>query len=308
VPLIWNAPGDDGHSGQADHYDIRFSLSEIDEANWDDATPVDDPPVPKAAPGLETLVVKGLGSNKTYYFALKSWDDAGNVSDLSNNASATTLPEIQPPAGIDDLVAEALTLNEYLLTWTAPGDDGTLPGRASRYDVRYSTAPITGGNWADAQRADNEPDPAPSGEPDSFLCYIPDPEPDKSYYFAMKTADEVPNWSVLSNVVMAMAAGQNILAFPVNVYPGQTPAVEILFRSVNQNYLYKLSVTRFDWHINQPAVIKHFAPERYPAGVHSRSWDLRDDDGELVSAYWGQLWIRLYHGPTPVDSTFVRLF
>ena len=32
------------------------------------------------------------------------------------------------------------------LTWTAPGDDGTV-GTATSYDVRYSTGVINAGNW-----------------------------------------------------------------------------------------------------------------------------------------------------------------
>lgn len=307
VPLVWNAPGDDGESGQADHYDIRFSLSEITEANWADATTIDYAPTPKPAPELETVVVKGLGSNKTYYFALKTWDEAGNVSGLSNNASATTQKELQPPSPITDLTAGAISDNEYQLTWTAPGDDGKL-GQASAYDIRYSTNEITGGNWPGATRVDGEPSPGPPGEKDSFVVYIADPVPGENYYFAIKTADEVPNWSTLSNVVMALPIDVDLLCDPTRIILGSTNEMQITFRSRNENFVYKISVLMYKW--TYPAsydVIRHFpeANGRYPVGVHTIYWDLlRDDGGDPPAGT--TMWVRLYRGVTPVDSVEVQ--
>jgi hypothetical protein len=304
VPLIWNAPGDDGDEGQADHYDIRYSLFEITETNWDDATPIDYAPTPKPAPGLETVVVKGLGSNKTYYFALKTWDEAGNVSGLSNSPSATTQKELQPPAAINDLNAEAISANEYLLSWTAPGDDGGLPGQAASYDIRYSTDVINGANWPDAAHADGEPAPKPMGEKDSCVVLIPDPVPDANYYFAIKTADEVPNWSTLSNVVMAIPIDQDLVADPTRIIIGRTRNMQITFRSRNENFVYKLSVLYYDW--GWPGtwrVLRHF-PEydnTYEVGVHTVYWDLLDDDGNDPPV-GTTMYVRLYHGATPVDS------
>jgi hypothetical protein len=311
VPLVWNAPGDDGDKGQADHYDIRYSLAAITEENWDQATEIDNEPDPKPAPGLETVVVKGLRDNTRYHFALKTYDEAGNVSGLSNDVSAKTQFEYQEPAAINDLSAHAVSLNEYLLTWTAVGDDGTLPGTASKYDIRYSTREITGANFASATGVVNEPDPRPQGEQDSCLVFIPDPEPGKSYYFAMKTADEVPNWSPLSRVVMAMAIDQTLLVFPYDITLGQDKDLLIMFRSVNPYYLYKLTVMRWAWNeypYNEYKVIKHFTPAKYPVGVYSFIWDLRDDLGILVPLSYAQLWVRLYRGVTPIDSVNVRLY
>ncbi len=311
VPLVWNAPGDDGNNGQADHYDIRYSQSEITEDNWDAVTTIDNEPDPKPAPGIETVVVTGLGSNTTYHFALKTYDEAGNVSELSNDVSAKTQFEYQPPAAINDLSAHAVTANEYLLTWTAPGDDGIQPGTAARYDIRYSTLPITGSNFVNATRVQNEPDPRPMGQQDSCMVFIPTPEPGKSYYFAMRTADEVPNWSPLSRIVMAMSIDQVLLVFPGSITVGRDKDVQIMFRSVNVNHLYKISVMRWVWNeypYNEYRIIKHFTPARYPVGVHSFIWDLRDDDDVLVPLSYAQLWIRLYRGVTPIDSVNVRLY
>jgi hypothetical protein len=83
------------------------------------------------------------------------------------------------------------------LTWTAPGDDGDV-GTAAQYDLRYSTSPITPANWDSATPVTGEPTPAAAGATESFT--VLGLQPNTMYYFAIKTADEVFNWSDLSNV------------------------------------------------------------------------------------------------------------
>lgn len=84
------------------------------------------------------------------------------------------------------------------LYWTAPGDDGSF-GRASHYDIRYSESIITENNWHTATRVDFVPTPGFSGQPQYFV--VSDLDPATSYYFAIRTADDLFNWSPLSNVV-----------------------------------------------------------------------------------------------------------
>jgi hypothetical protein len=90
--LSWTAPGNDGVIGQATTYDIRYSAAPISEANWALATPVPNPPTPKAAGNREVFQVTGLLGSTTYYFALKAADARPNWSPLSNNAVKTTCP------------------------------------------------------------------------------------------------------------------------------------------------------------------------------------------------------------------------
>jgi hypothetical protein len=97
------------------------------------------------------------------------------------------------------VAAEAQTThNSVTLTWTTPGDD-SLTGTAAQFDIRYSTAAITAANWASASQVTGEPAPAASGTRQSFT--VTGLAPATTYYFAIKTADEVPNWSILSNVL-----------------------------------------------------------------------------------------------------------
>lgn len=51
-------------------------------------------------------------------------------------------PDEVPPGSIDDLTVESIEATSVVLAWTATGDDG-LEGTATRYDVRYSTSPLT---------------------------------------------------------------------------------------------------------------------------------------------------------------------
>ena len=90
------------------------------------------------------------------------------------------------------------------LLWTAPGDDGNV-GRATLYDLRYSTAPIVGtdtlGWWNAATLAVGEPAPSPAGQTDSVR--VLGLQPSTTYRFIIRAADEVPNWSGFSNVAIA---------------------------------------------------------------------------------------------------------
>ncbi|MCP4573799.1 MAG: hypothetical protein GY838_15680 [bacterium] len=101
------------------------------------------------------------------------------------------------PGAVADLRVASIAGTVVTLAWTAPGDDGAT-GTAAEYDIRYSGAPITAANWAAASQIGSEPDPAAPGTEQGMAI---DPGVDGDYYFALKTADEVPNWSNLSNVV-----------------------------------------------------------------------------------------------------------
>ena len=115
-----------------------------------------------------------------------------------------------PPGPVTDLAAGEAGFGSIGLTWTAVGDDGggtgacAGAGRASAYDIRYSTTLIeTDGDFEAALQADGEPTPLPCGGAEFlFLC---DLEPGVTYYVAMKVEDEAGNASALSNLTSAGA-------------------------------------------------------------------------------------------------------
>jgi len=104
-----------------------------------------------------------------------------------------------PPAAVTDLRIGKVTSGSAALLWTAPGDDG-MRGNATSYDIRYSTSQITEANFSSTfQPPTSIPTPLAPGSEESFV--ITGLQSGETYYFALKTLDEVPNQSAISNVV-----------------------------------------------------------------------------------------------------------
>jgi hypothetical protein len=197
VDLTWTAPSD-VPPGPVNHYEVRYSTSTITEGNWSSATLASNPPTPGNPGTQEAFTVTGLSANTTYYFAVKSFDGTGLVSGLSNVVSKTTgPPDTTAPAAISTLAVADTRPNSVTVSWTSPGDDNTT-GTAAQYDLRYSTSPINAGNFASAVQVIGEPAPLVAGSLQSMK--VTGLNPSTTYYFAIKTADEVPNWSGISNV------------------------------------------------------------------------------------------------------------
>lgn len=95
ITLAWSAPGDDGNTGRAAVYDLRRNGTPITAANWSNVTAIAGLPLPSTAGASETFTVTGLVAGTTHYFALRTRDEAGNESPLSNIPSAATTG---PPA------------------------------------------------------------------------------------------------------------------------------------------------------------------------------------------------------------------
>jgi hypothetical protein len=196
VTLSWTAPGDDGNAGQAARYDLRYSQATLTGTAWDTAAVAHLRPLPGPAGRAESFTVADLASG-VWFFALKAADEVPNWSAMSNVASATIADTI-PPSAVTDLTAVSVSLTGVKLSWTSPGNDGTS-GRAMEYDLRHALTPITEETWNDAIRVAGLPRPAYPGTVRSFD--VSGLAPGTSYFFALKTADGVPNWSALSNVV-----------------------------------------------------------------------------------------------------------
>ncbi|RKY87976.1 hypothetical protein DRQ11_04880, partial [candidate division KSB1 bacterium] len=118
-----------------------------------------------------------------------------NIDDFSLGKEEDTTP----PAAAT-LTLGTVTSSSVELIWQAPGDDG-WEGVATSYDIRYSTGPITESNFESALQPPNIPSPSNPGTTETFV--ITGLQPSTTYYFALKTSDEVPNWSEMSNVLEA---------------------------------------------------------------------------------------------------------
>jgi uncharacterized delta-60 repeat protein len=91
VTLRWTAPGDDGASGNATGYVVKYSTSgPITDANWSSATTYTQSWIPAKNGTAETRVVTGLTPATKHWFAVAAYDEIPNNSSVSNSPSGTT--------------------------------------------------------------------------------------------------------------------------------------------------------------------------------------------------------------------------
>jgi hypothetical protein len=139
VTLHWTAPGDDSLSGRATTYDLRYSLIPITAANFSQCIRVQGMSAPLAAGSRETYTISGLTGASVYYFALKTADEVGNWSGMSNVFSQWTAI-----VGVDD------PLGPQALQFSTPqpnparGTTAFVMGLPSTQDVHIAAYDVQG--------------------------------------------------------------------------------------------------------------------------------------------------------------------
>ncbi|MDP8220125.1 MAG: dockerin type I domain-containing protein [Candidatus Stygibacter frigidus] len=132
IVLNWTASGDDGFSGNAYHYDIRYKGEPIvTEDDWLWAQQITCDLYPMEAGEIEEFSfniseLENIAGYDSLFFMIKAEDEMQNWSEMSNNA---TLRFLLPPANVnaeltDDYCAQ--------LTWT-----GNDTRRQSRQEVEF---------------------------------------------------------------------------------------------------------------------------------------------------------------------------
>lgn len=184
------------------------------------------------------------------------------------------------------IVAAFATTSDALATpfeihWTAPGDD-SVSGRASVYDLRYSSAPIAAANFHLATPIAGLPSPSNAGTLESFVVTgIPD---GGFVYMAIKSADEAGNWSAMSNIMTwpIQSTGVGDLALTLSFSsPWPNPARQTVRWAYALPQAARMQVDVFDLtgrHIHTVA-----SGDR-EAGRGELSWNLRDERGQPVGA------------------------
>lgn len=131
--LRWTAPGDDGAERTATAYLVRYGAEPINEDNWSLAESVSVVERPLPAGALETLEVPDLPAGSARYFAVRTVDEAGNFSPLSNIAS---VPPPQLGLWVSQAVWEsyAAYLARELTVWYRVTNSGM--GAAYGFTVR----------------------------------------------------------------------------------------------------------------------------------------------------------------------------
>ena len=173
--LTWTAPGDDGNTGTASQYDIRYSTVAINDGNWASATQASGEPAPLPASSAQSFTVTGLNPSTTYYFALKTADEVPNWSALSNSPSGTTL-SLTPPSVMTNaatgVTASAATLNGNL----------TSLGSASTVQVSFE--------WGLTTDYGNTTSPQPKTTTGTFSANISGLLPGTTYHFRAKAVGD----------------------------------------------------------------------------------------------------------------------
>ncbi len=130
------------------------------------------------------------------------------------------LPDGVSPAPVNDLGVTSFNSNSASLQWTAVGDDN-YTGRASEYDIRYSTTPLDESSWVSAIQATGEPTPSEPGVVETFN--LTGLQPVTHYWIGIKVKDNSGQESALSNIVEVTT-----LAAPVlRVNPTLMPPVSL---------------------------------------------------------------------------------
>ncbi len=147
--LTWTAPGDDGRFGNAAKYEVRYATSPITEANWDTALQAEDELPQRSVGSAMQYKVTELTPGETYYFAVRTSDAAGNVSGLSNAASATIATPTPDAVTVSSLSALQQAINE------APPNGRIITLAAGTYE-QSATIGITGKNNITIQGATSD--------------------------------------------------------------------------------------------------------------------------------------------------------
>jgi len=216
-------------------------------------------------------------------------------NEVQVSPSATT-EDTEAPAPVINLTASSgATPGTVDLSWIAPGDDGTT-GTAFAYIVRHNSVPITEDNWAASTDVTGEPDPSQAGSVESMS--VTDLVPGRLYYFALKTQDEEPNTSGVSNSPWARATSSSnaiYLPFVTRSFADMPPVIpdttEVLPESTTQ-YLTEVSAdgTTFTFSQSTPElealapgdIMVGDAAENAPFGFLRKVTSISPDGGQIV--------------------------
>jgi len=148
----------------------------------------------------------GLTADTTYYWTVQAIDTPLNAGGWASLESVyvPTVGTPQAPAAITNL--SALTGDyggEVKLSWSAPGDDGwNNPISDGRYGIKYATYTTFDFNGPSGFDLEWSTSTSPGNNETKVITGLTE---GTTYYFRIWTADEVLNWSGISNGATAMA-------------------------------------------------------------------------------------------------------
>src|SRR6267154_566287 len=265
VALAWTAPGDDGNTGTASSYEMRYSENAVGadtSAWWAAATSVGTMPPPLRAGTRESFIVAGLPAATTLYFAIRASDEVPNVSGFSNLARKQTgsgTVTLATPGNFSATVTPGMVL----LTWDSVPTGGQELGyrlyrraTSETASTLLDTLPITATAWNDSSAAAG-----------------------LSYDFSLATYDNTAEGTPAS-LGVTIPGTAALDATVVHGYPN--PARDqVTFRlNVDSTSDQRTRVTVFDLTGHKICLL---ADEAFSPGQHAISWSCHSDAGYKVA-------------------------
>ena len=161
IDLAWTATGDDGTSGTASSYELRYATAMFTPAEFASATLAIAPkPQPSGRP--EVYRVRGLTTGTAYWLAIVARDEFGNAGAVSPVVSTTTLPPPTLALSPPEVSASATTGNRVTRTFELLNDSpGTLEWSAPRPVLDFGPTTVSARQWPGEVAVKGDPDPAP---------------------------------------------------------------------------------------------------------------------------------------------------
>ncbi|WP_135548567.1 discoidin domain-containing protein [Paenibacillus cymbidii] len=153
--------------------------------------------VPLGGHAEQNVSFTAPAGNGNLVFRMEAWKGGSLKFDDTRHFKLGNGGDDLAPGAVANLTAHSPTETSVVLNWNAPGNDG-MYGRASFYDIRYATAPITAASWPDAVQVPNVVPPSAALDEESMEIF--GLLPGTTYYFAIKSFDG-RNTSGLSNAV-----------------------------------------------------------------------------------------------------------
>jgi len=143
-----------------------------------------------------SALCSSLSADTTYWFRIRAFNGDNIPAEFSSIVSTKTL-DLTPPSSIHDLFASTgPTEGMIVLNWTSPGDNGNNDNLTGKFRIDYSTDENKSWNYTEYKIEITTVNCSPSTV---FSKTITGLVSGSTYYFRIWTADEIPNWSEISN-------------------------------------------------------------------------------------------------------------
>ena len=277
VLLTFTAPGDDLDEGEASKYELKYSQYRSNfTASWD---ALDDSgllteddlvhgTLDPIAGGKDVVLLINpdtFEENTIFYIGLKSTDDMGNTSPLSNIAQVFRANEdTEAPGTVNDLQVDVDENDSGIITvtFTAPGNDGHQ-GIAIKYEIKYSTEhdDMMDSNWDNISNTIKDSDiiegslnPVEGGENVKLRLKASLFEHDAEYFMAMRAYDNRTNGEMSNIAIVVRQSPSAVVDLMVTVDKHSTYNVIVNFTGPGnsgevgtpQSYELKYSTSPFD--------------------------------------------------------------